>query len=39
MKLKRDAKFGMESTCRFKIDIRNMTNFDLTTQKFQKFSL
>ena len=26
MKLKRDTKFGEESTCCFKIDIRNLTN-------------
>ena len=37
MKLKRDTKFGEESTCRFKIDIRNLTNFDLSTQKSQKW--
>ena len=36
MKLKRDTKFGEESTCRFKIGIRNLTNFDLSTQKSQK---
>ena len=36
MKLKRDAKFGEESTCRFNIDIRNLTNFDLSTWKSQK---
>ena len=33
MKLKRDTKFGEESTCRLKIGIRNLTNFDLSTQK------
>ena len=38
MKLKRDTKFGKESTCRFKIDIRNLTNFDLSTRESQKFS-
>ena len=36
MKLKKDTKFGEESTCRFNIDIRNLTNFDLNTQKSQK---
>ena len=36
MKLKRDEKFGEESTCRFEIDIRNLTNFDLSTQKSKK---
>ena len=39
MKLKRDTKFGEESTRRFKIDIRDLTNFDLSTQKSQKCSL
>ena len=39
MKLKRDTKFGEELTCHFKIDIKNLTNFDLSTQKSQKFSL
>ena len=38
IKLKRDTKFGEESTC-FKIDIRNLTNFDLSTWKSQKCSL
>ena len=37
MKLKRDAKLGEESTCRFKIGRSNLTNFDLSTQKFQNF--
>ena len=32
MKLKRDTEFGKESTCRFKFGIRNLTNFDLSTQ-------
>ena len=36
MTLKRDIKFGDESTCRFKIDIRNLKNFDLSTRKSQK---
>ena len=39
MKLKRDAKFRKESTCRFKIGTRNLTNFDPSTQKSKKFSL
>ena len=39
MRLERDTKFGEESNCRFKIDIRNLTNFDLSTQKSQRFSL
>ena len=28
MTMKNDAKFEEELTCRFKIDIRNLTNFD-----------
>ena len=39
MKLNRDTKFGEESTCRFKIGIRNLTNFDLSTRKSQRCSL
>ena len=39
MKLKKDTKFGEESTWRFKIDIGNVINFDLSTRKSQKFSL
>ena len=39
MKLKGDTKIGVESTCRFKIDVRNFTNFDLSTRKSQKVSL
>ena len=33
-----DTTFVEESTRRFKIGIRNLTKFDLSTQKFQKFS-
>ena len=36
MKLKRDTKFGEESTCRFKIEVSNSTNFDLSTLKSQE---
>ena len=39
MKLKRDAKFVEESTCCFKIGIKNLTNFNQSTQKSQKFAL
>ena len=39
MKLKRDTKYVEESTRRFKIGIRNLTKFDPSTQKSQKFSL
>ena len=38
MKMKNDAKFEKELTCQFKIDIRNLVNFDPSTQKPQKFS-
>ena len=34
-----DTKFEEELTCQFKIDMRNLTNFDLSTQKSQKFVL
>ena len=37
MKLKRDTKFGEESTC-LKIDIKNLTNFDLGTRKCQNWN-
>ena len=33
MKLKSDTKFGEESTRRFKIGLRNSTNFDLSNRK------
>ena len=39
MTLKSYAKFGEKLTCCFKIDMRNLSNFDLSTQKSQKFSL
>ena len=39
MTLKNDEKFEQELTCRFKIDIRNLKNFDLSTQKYQEFAL
>ena len=32
-------KFEKERTCLFKIDMRNLTNFDPSTQKSQKFAL
>ena len=38
MKLKWDTKFREESSCRFKIDIRNLTKFDPSTQKSKKNS-
>ena len=39
MTMKNDAKFEIELTCHFKIDMRNLTNFDLSTQKSQKSAL
>ena len=39
MTLKNDAKLKKELTCLFKTDMRNLTNFDLSTQKSQKFAL
>ena len=39
MTLKNDEKSEEELTSRFKIDIRNLTNFDSRTRKFQKFIL
>ena len=36
MKVKSNAKFGEESTRRFKTGIRNLTNFVPSTQKFSK---
>ena len=39
MTMENDAKFEKELTCHFKIDMRNLTNFDPTTQKSQKFAL
>ena len=37
--IKNDAKFQEELTCRFKIDMRNFTNFDPSTRNSQKFAL
>ena len=39
MAMKNGAKIEEELTCQFKIDMRNLTNFDLSTQKSQKFAL
>ena len=39
MTVKNDAKFEIELICRFKVDMRNLTNFDLNTQESQKFEL
>ena len=39
MTMKNNTKFEEELTCQFKIDMRNLTNVDLNTQKSQKFAL
>ena len=38
MTMKNDEKFEEELTCRFKIEIRNLMNFDPSTQKSQKLN-
>ena len=37
--MKNDAKLEDELTCQFKIDMKNLRNFDPSTQKSQKFAL
>ena len=39
MTMKNDAKFEEELTCQFKTDMRNLANFDPSTQKSQKFAI
>ena len=39
MKMNDDAKFEKELTCQLKIDTRNLTNFDQSTEKTQNFAL
>ena len=39
MTIKSDAKFEEELTGQFKIDMRNLTKFGLSTRKSQKFGL
>ena len=39
MTMKNDAKFEEKLTCQFKIDMRNLRNFDSSTQKLKKFAL
>ena len=39
MTMKNDAKSAEELTCWFKIDMRYLTDFDLSTQKSKKFAL
>ena len=36
--MENDVKFEEEVTFQFKIDMRNLTNFDLNTRKCQKFA-
>ena len=38
MTMKNDAKFEEELTCQFKINMRNLTNFDPSTWRFPKFA-
>ena len=35
MTMKNDAKLEREMTCHFKLDMRNLTNFDPSTRKSQ----
>ena len=39
MTVKNNAEFEEELTCHFKTDMRNLTNFDLNTQKSKKNAL
>ena len=39
MTIKKDAKIEEELTCQFRIGMRNLTNFDPSTPKPQKFAL
>ena len=39
MTMKNDTKFEKELTLQFKIDMRNLTNVDPSTQKSQKSAL
>ena len=39
MKIKNNLKFEEELTFKFKIDMRNLTNSDSSTEKSQKFAL
>ena len=39
MTMKNDVKFEQELIGQFKIDMRNLTNFDRSTRKSQKFAL
>ena len=37
MTVKNDTKIEEELTCRFKIDMSNLTNFDPSTRKAKRF--
>ena len=39
MTMKNDVKFEEELTFQFKTDMRNLINFDPSTQKSQKFTI
>ena len=39
MIMKNDTKFEEEWACQFKIDMRNLTNLNPSTQKSQKLAL
>ena len=39
MAMKNNAKFEEELTCQFKIDMKNLMNFDMSTGKSQKFAV
>ena len=39
MTMKNNAKFEQELACHSKTDMRNFTNFDLSTQKSKKIAL
>ena len=39
MTMKDNSKFEEELTCHFKIDLRNLTNFDSSTQKSKKIAI
>ena len=39
MTMRNDAKFEEDSTFQFKIDKKNLMNFDLSNRKSQKFAL
>ena len=39
MTMKDDAKFEEELACHLKIDMRNLSNYDLNTRKTKKFAL